>query len=169
MALWSVVCSNHSLAKIRDKGLPWKLLSLAKSSSVWSLLHHPLLQPVVEKASGWFLSSCASLFFTSQGPARTSVRDAWGVCGIFKALVQILNRVQYNVLSLMDTYFLMTETITLITTRALLLACARIPFPPLASFVTLGRLVNISAPLFSDLHVGRAVARGCARVESVSG
>lgn len=85
VTLWSVVCSNRSLAKIRDKSLPWKLLSLAKSSSVWSLRHHPLFQPVVEKASGWFLSSCAPLFFRSQGPARISARDVWGVMWHFQS------------------------------------------------------------------------------------
>lgn len=37
MVFWFVVCSNQALAEIRDKILLWKLLSLAKSSSVWFL------------------------------------------------------------------------------------------------------------------------------------
>lgn len=67
VVLWSVVCSNQNLAKIRDKILPWKLLSLSKSSSVWCLLHPRLLQPLTEKPSGLPFSLPLSTFFSLPG------------------------------------------------------------------------------------------------------
>ena len=96
IALWSVVCSNHSLAKSRDKILPWKLLSVAKSSSVWSLLHHPLFQPVVEKPSDLLLSLYTSIFFRLLGHWEYQCvgcsRDIWTFS---KPLCKSLNFAQH--------------------------------------------------------------------------
>lgn len=98
-----------------------------------------------------FFPVCVSIHFLQiAGALRIST------CGLFmgylafsKPLCKSLNLFNtYNMLSYMDINFLITSIIKLITVHI------QIPFLPLASCVILGKLLNFSAPPFSNLQMG---------------